>query len=205
MRERSLRRTDPHLAPALWQSPCMADDLTVRPIRAEEWRRVRDLRLAALQDPDAEIAFYTRYAEAAARTDEQWRENAIAWSGDDPAATGRQFVATTSDGVWVASLVCVVQRAGEPEFGGGTIPSDRGQLLGVYVDPAYRGRGLLGRFTQAAEQWARERGLGALSLWVHEDNARARAAYARLGFRPTGVTADEAMGPELEMERVLEG
>ena len=41
-----------HLAPALWQSPCMADDLTVRPIRAEEWRRVRDLRLAALQDPE---------------------------------------------------------------------------------------------------------------------------------------------------------
>ena len=139
----------------------------------------------------AEAAGGGAEAEAAARTDEQWRENAIAWSGDDPAATGRQFVATTSDGVWVASLVCVVQRAGEPEFGGGTIPSDRGQLLGVYVDPAYRGRGLLGRFTQAAEQWARERGLGALSLWVHEDNARARAAYARLGFRPTGVTADE--------------
>ena len=68
----------PHLAPALWQSPCMADDLTVRPIRAEEWRRVRDLRLAALQDPDAEIAFYTRYAEAAARMFELLMGNDVA-------------------------------------------------------------------------------------------------------------------------------
>ncbi|WP_374927938.1 GNAT family N-acetyltransferase [Kytococcus sedentarius] len=181
----------------------MADDLTVRPIGADEWEQVRDLRLAALRDPDARIAFYTRYDEAAARTDQQWRENALAWSTDAPEPTGQQVVATTADGVWVASVVCMVQRAGEPEFGGGTIPVDRGQLLGVYVDPAHRGRGLLGRLTEAAADWARDQGLGVLSLWVHEDNARARAAYARLGFQPTGVRAVEAMGPELQMERSL--
>jgi RimJ/RimL family protein N-acetyltransferase len=37
-----------------------------------------------------------------------------------------------------------------------------------------------------AQRWARSAGLNRLRLLVHEDNARARAAYVRLGFAPTG-------------------
>ncbi|ACV07236.1 predicted acyltransferase [Kytococcus sedentarius DSM 20547] len=85
------------------------------------------------------------------------------------------------------------------------LAANRGQLIGVYVDPAHRGRGLRGRLTEAAADWTRGLGLGTLSLWVHEDNARARAAYSRLGFRPTGARVVEAMGPELQMGRALEG
>src|SRR5699024_7994319 len=56
--------------------------MTLRPIRATEWRQARDLRLRALQDQDAAIAFFTTYAEATARTEEQWRSSTAAVSVD---------------------------------------------------------------------------------------------------------------------------
>lgn len=53
------------------------------------------------------------------------------------------------------------------------------------------------------EDWADRRGL---PLEVHEDNARAQAAYRKLGFRDTGERAPYPLPPggqELVMERPL--
>ena len=46
------------------------------------------------------------------------------------------------------------------------------------------GRGVGGALMRAAEDWARERGYGKLTLNVFEGNARARAVYAHLAYRP---------------------
>ena len=43
----------------------------------------------------------------------------------------------------------------------------------------------------------------ALTLDVHADNARARRAYERCGFRPSGLRFTGSIGPELEMVREL--
>ena len=46
--------------------------IEVRRVRDDEWRDLRDLRLAALLDaPDA---FWTRYDEAIVLSDDEWRE-----------------------------------------------------------------------------------------------------------------------------------
>src|SRR6185437_6347184 len=51
----------------------------VRRLRADEWRELKEIRLAALDDaPDA---FATRHAEASERDDARWRADALRGSG----------------------------------------------------------------------------------------------------------------------------
>ena len=51
------------------------------------------------------------------------------------------------------------------------------------VVPAARGRGIAGRLIAAAEDGARARGRRYLALMVTEENAAARRAYDRAGYR----------------------
>ncbi len=53
----------------------------------------------------------------------------------------------------------------------------------------------------AAAEWARDVDDAELALDVHEDNARALRAYARLGFVDTGRTTEGPNGVEREMVR----
>ncbi|MGW7595205.1 GNAT family N-acetyltransferase, partial [Streptomyces rubiginosohelvolus] len=48
-------------------------DYVIRPVRADEWRSVKELRLAALQDPAAPVAFLETYEQGLKRSDEAWR------------------------------------------------------------------------------------------------------------------------------------
>lgn len=81
----------------------------VRPIRADEWREVKELRLSALSDPAAPIAFLDTYERAAAKPDSFWRKRA----GDAAEGTRvRQFVAEDGrDGAWTGSVTVQIGRA----------------------------------------------------------------------------------------------
>ena len=178
------------------------DDLAIRPVRADEWREVRALRLSALQDADAAIAFLDSYDDAASRPDEFWQQRTAAASIEAGAdAVARQFVAVTAEGAWVGTLAVLVERAGERDFEGVEIRRPAGGIVGVYVDPEFRGRGVIQPLFDAALDWVRERGLDYARLYVHSDNSRARRAYERAGFRPTGVTLAGSIGLELELAR----
>lgn len=48
----------------------------VRPIRADEWPKAKELRLLALKDPAAPIAFLETYEQAATEPDSFWQERA---------------------------------------------------------------------------------------------------------------------------------
>src|SRR4051794_26586994 len=61
-----------------------------RRVRADEWEQVRDLRLAALQDDAAPIAFLETYQKAASEPDEFWQGRTSGGASSDSAA---QFVA----------------------------------------------------------------------------------------------------------------
>lgn len=177
-------------------------DVAVRAIRADEWRAVRELRLRALRDEAAAIAFLDTFANAAARTDDFWIVRATAASSDAGAgARARQFVAVAPDGTWVGSVSALIERAGDRDFEGNEIRHSGGALVGVYVEPGFRGQGLIERLLDAAADWVRESGLDAVRLMVHADNLRAQTAYRRAGFRATGVTVESSIGPELEMVR----
>lgn len=63
----------------------------------------------------------------------------------------------------------------------GSLSSKVGQIQGVWVDPAYRGRGLGAAGTAAIAATVVDSGRVA-SLYVNDYNKAARGAYARVGF-----------------------
>lgn len=173
--------------------------LTVRRVRAEEWRAVRELRLQALQDADAVVAFLDTYEHAADQPDVFWKARTErAANGDDAA----QFVAV--DGTaWIGCVTVLRRPAGDVDHLGRTHDAPRADIVGVYVAPAHRGRGTIDALLSAAAEWAGALGDAALTLDVHADNARAQGAYRRSGFEPTGIRFTGPIGPELEMSRPL--
>ena len=59
-----------------------------------------------------------------------------------------------------------------------------GHVSDIVVAPEAEGRGVGQALMAAAEDWARALGFRLLSLHVFDGNGRARAFYARLGYRP---------------------
>ncbi|MFE7973841.1 GNAT family N-acetyltransferase [Streptomyces shenzhenensis] len=173
----------------------------VREIRAEEWPTVKALRLDALRDPVARLAFLETYEEAAARPDAFWQERA-ARSADGVGAV--QFVAVAPDGVWAGTLTVLMEEAGTTDWAG--FPVDRRQVhvVGVFVRPEHRGRRLVEALFAVGLEWAWQRRASRVRLLVHEDNGRARGAYRKAGFVPSGVTVALVEGEGRELELVVE-
>ncbi|NYF16107.1 GNAT superfamily N-acetyltransferase [Microbacterium sp. AK009] len=173
----------------------------VRRVRLHEWAEIRDLRMAAVSDPDASMAFLTTLDQERERDDAAWRDRAAgAALGEDAA----QFVAVDGD-AWVGSVSVLLRASGDRDHLDRAVAAPRADVVGVFITPAARGAGLLDRLIEAAAAWAAEHGADALTLDVHRDNARARAAYRRIGFSPTGVEFTSVIGPEIEMRKPLRG
>ncbi|MBS4751850.1 GNAT family N-acetyltransferase [Nocardioides sp. zg-ZUI104] len=184
----------------------------VRRVRAEEWATLRALRLAALRDPVAHLAFLDTVAAAEARPAEFWQERARSSAVGTAVA---QFVALAPEGEsaggpageptgeLAGTVTVLVTPAGERDYVGETRPSPSAAIVGVYVPPAHRGGAAIGALLDAAQQWVRNLGLGRVRLHVHEQNARAQAAYRRRGYVPTGAQAHLGGAVHLELERDL--
>ncbi|MER7170946.1 GNAT family N-acetyltransferase [Streptomyces mesophilus] len=174
----------------------------IRPVRAEEWQQVKELRLLALQDPAAPIAYLETYEAALGRPDSFWQERA---AGNSHGTDGRQFVAVAADGSWVGATVAIVERAGTEDFFGTEMPVTGTHFVGVYVHHDHRGSGLVQRLFEAAAEWSWSvEGVERARLFVHQDNHRAQAAYKKIGFeRSGGVVPLQADPSKLEYEMVL--
>ncbi|GAA3741980.1 GNAT family N-acetyltransferase [Micromonospora maritima] len=61
-----------------------------------------------------------------------------------------------------------------------------GELLAIYLEPAYWGSGVGRTLLDAARAGLAERGWTGYRLWVLADNARARRFYERAGHSPDG-------------------
>lgn len=64
---------------------------------------------------------------------------------------------------------------------------DEGQIINVAVHPDARRRGVGRSLMQAAEAYAKERGIVFLSLEVRESNFAARSLYSSLGWEEQGI------------------
>ena len=174
-------------------------DVRARRIRADEWERVRELRIAAVSDPAASIAFLSTLDEELAHEPQFWRTRAAnAASGDEAA----QFIAEI-DGEWIGTATVLVRPTGTTDHTGRTVYIARADVVGVFVREGHRGAGVIDALLDAAADWTVSLGYTRLTLDVHTANARAQAAYRRSGFVPTGVTFTGPIGPELEMARSL--
>ncbi|WP_435601502.1 N-acetyltransferase family protein [Streptomyces sp. C10-9-1] len=161
----------------------------IRPVRPEDWEQVRELRLAALQDPLASIAFLESYETALARPDVEWRQRTA------EAAEGRhvvQLVAEGPDGRWDGTVSVLVERAGAAPRLGKPARVHQGHVVGVFVRAEARGRGVADALFRAALDWAwelREPRIERVRLIFHADNERAARMYRRIGFAPSGDTS----------------
>ena len=142
------------------------DGITIRAVHRHEWRDVKALRLRALQDEAAPIAFVDTFEEASLRADEFWQSRAAAASVEaGAAADARQFVAVAS-GTWVGSATALVERPGSTDFEGNEIYRPGIAIVGVYLAETHRGHGILPALLDAAVDWARELGLDHARLQV---------------------------------------
>ncbi|MGP4002631.1 GNAT family N-acetyltransferase [Streptomyces sp. 8N706] len=181
----------------------------IRTVCVEDWAELKELRLAALRDPVARVAFVDTYEKGAAQADDFWRGRAT------PIAEGglaTSVIAADDAGHWVAMLALLDEtgRSAPPDGALGGLGKDgvappQIHLVSVYVRPEHRGTGVAEQLFRAAIEWTWEHTKAErIRLWVHCDNPRAQAFYDRLGFTLTGETMPFPPVPEeLEYEMVL--
>ncbi|MFD3698419.1 GNAT family N-acetyltransferase [Streptomyces sp. NPDC058646] len=176
----------------------------IRPVRADEWEKVKELRLAALRDPAAPVAFLETQEAAEGRPDAFWQERT---QGAAQGRSVRQFIAEAPDGTWNGNIVVLVEEAGDTGIFDEAIEVHQGHLVGVFVRAEQRGTGLTEALFEAALEWAwslEGPALDRVRLFVHEQNARAGAFYRRFGFTATGLVVPVPTDPSAkELEYVL--
>ncbi|WP_160573851.1 GNAT family N-acetyltransferase [Actinomadura physcomitrii] len=136
----------------------------VRLLDVEDWALYRAVRLTALADSPE--AFSSTLAREKAFVPDVWQERL---------AARNTFMAETEDGP--GGIVTVL-----------ATEDGTAELVGMWVAPAARGRGVGDLLIRAALGWTAERGLAELRLWVVDGNRRAERLYARHGFARTGAT-----------------
>jgi ribosomal protein S18 acetylase RimI-like enzyme len=150
----------------------------IRAVRADEWRRWREVRLRMLRD-DATF-FATRYEDVVREPDEHWK----AWVTEaETGVTKALFVAEGDEGQWLGVVGAFVR----------VNPSEV-HLVSMWVDPEARGLGVARSLIQAVGSWAQGRGASKVLLFVQESNGPARALYERAGFTATGDRASIGAG-----------
>ncbi len=147
----------------------------IRALLPPDWRLIRDVRLRSLrQSPEA---FTSTYAREAAFDESTWRDR----------ATSCQWFAAVEDGGAIGVAGGVDGWSDDPE---------RRELVGMWVAPAHRGRGISRKLLGAVSDWARSEGATVLSLGVRTTNPDARAAYLHMGLRPAGTVANVGDDPD---------
>lgn len=177
----------------------MPEHATVRRVRMSESDRVRSIRLEALRDEAAGVAFRETLADAEAKSTDFWQDRTIGAALSDDAA---QFVAEIGRD-WVGAVTVLIPEPAQAATLDRANIDGRASIVAVYVRPSHRGQGILETLVDAAGEWASDLGQTELTLDVHEHNSRARRAYTRLGFALTGHTWEGPNGVEREMARTL--
>jgi ribosomal protein S18 acetylase RimI-like enzyme len=144
-------------------------EVAIRAATLEDWESYRDVRLAALRtDPGV---FGSRFDDEACKTDDEWRERTLI-------ADGATFLAF-ADGRAVGTATAAPWNGLDRVLG----------LFGMWVDPAWRGRGIGERLVREVLAFGRARGYPTAQLWVAEHEEGPRRLYERCGFADTGERA----------------
>ncbi len=148
----------------------MSDPVGIRPLRVDEWRRWREVRLRMLREEA--MYFGTRWEDASREPDERWR----AWVDEAARGETRILFVAEQDERWVGVVGAFLR-----------VDPQEAQLISMWVDPEVRGQGIAERLIGVVAGWAAERGCRDVYLFAQETNARAQRLYERAGFRPTGA------------------
>jgi GNAT superfamily N-acetyltransferase len=177
-----------------WRRRTSATGASTPAARAAHNDRVR-IRPATLDDAEAIAAVHVRgwqwgyrgllpdaYLAALSvdRRVEQWRSwlldpgRTVTWVAEGEDARSVGFVATG------------------PSRDPGA-DDETGEVYAIYVEEHGAGTGLGGALLQHAVQTLRDAGFARATLWVLDDNARARRFYEGAGWTPDGTTHSEPL------------
>ncbi len=182
-----------HIEMPLEAHSIMTAPMVIRQIQPDEGVALRRIRLRAICDtPDA---FAVSLADTLAETEAGW----TTWATQS--ATGNANIMYVAEdrgtGTWIG-------------IAGGmrdtSRPQEAAHLISVWVDPAYRGRGLGRQLVEHVVRWAHDRGVRRLELWVAAHNTTAIALYTCCGFILPGESQPLPSNPtlmELRMTRDL--
>ena len=160
--------------------------MLVREVVAGDVEAFRDIRLEALRD--APEAFGSTFAREVAFAEADWQRRI---------ARGGNFLGYLPEA-----------SATEPAglIGGYQEDPQLVELVGMYVRPRARGRGVGEALVATVIDWAAARNAASVHLWVTETNKPARLLYERCGFTLTGerqpLPSNPALG-EVAMSRPL--
>lgn len=157
--------------------------MKIRPTTEADWETLKAVRLAALLD--APTAFGVSHASAAAYTDAQWQERASGRNGTEFLLA---FDAETGNAIGMAARAVSAQQ--------------ECNLIGMWVQPAYRGTPAAAALVQAVQAGAVADGHKRVVLDVSPDNARASAFYRKLGFAFLPVWEPLASFPEITVQKM---
>ena len=161
--------------------------VTVCRLVADDWQSYRAIRLAMLQESPS--AFDSTHDEAASFDEQLWKQR------------------LTENAVLLARVGRTPAGSAMYSEYGVTDPGDC-SLFGMWVDPAFRRKGVGRALVDAVVAQARAAGKRRVVLHVVADNTAARALYEREGFVATGRSVpyphDDHL-VDIEMGLVLEG
>lgn len=152
-------------------------EIPIREIRESDLPAFKALRLEALREHPA--AFGSAYEDGMREPESTWVERVR------KAAEGAsQCVFLGDAGGELAGMLGVVRQTGSK--------TDHAAFVwGVYVRPAYRGRGLGKRLMGHALDWCRARKIRLVRLSVATGNERAVRCYEECGFVGYGTSPEE--------------
>lgn len=152
----------------------------------DDWQRLRDVRLLALADSPG--AFGSTLSREQEFDETMWRSRL------DPSHGPKLAVL---DGDRTVGMVGAFTEDVDPE----TV-----HLVGMWVDPDYRGSGVADQLITGFVADAKDAGRRVVELTVVDTNRTARRCYARHSFRETGETRpyeQDALRREIVMVRSL--
>ncbi|MGX1369024.1 GNAT superfamily N-acetyltransferase [Streptomyces canus] len=184
----------------------------IRSVRADEWPAVKELRLAALQDPVAPLAFLETYEEAVVRPDSFWEERTA--RGAEGADEVQTIIAEAPDGRWVGTVTVLLEEPGTTDWAGFAVERKQGHLVGVFVRPEERGSGLTDVLFDAAVEWAwahgaergaadRARGQRAGTAVLSQGGLRAERGASAVAAGPGGVRTGIRAGTRLSRPGIM--
>jgi len=157
-------------------------DLHVVELIPDEWTRLRDIRLRALQaDPEA---FGATFETESAYEQDDWR---------GMFSKANYLVAVIND-VDVATM-SIENLKGPAE--------DACWIGGCWVDASLRGQGVMRTFMTYVDNQAQERAWTRQGLGVWQDNLDALTAYERLGFTKRGEPQPSTRQPGKFYQRMF--
>jgi RimJ/RimL family protein N-acetyltransferase len=158
----------------------MSSQVVVELLEANEWQRLRSIRLQALAD--SEHAFGGTFEAESVEDENSWRNK----------FEKLDFLIASVDGVDAAMLSVEVLNG---DFGATC------WIGGCWSNPSFRGKGLMRAMFTYIDEQEEDWKIQGLGVWT--DNYNAIAAYEKLGFVKMGEDTESTRKPGLFYQRMI--